>query len=233
MSPVTTDTLDRAVEALLFSAEAAIAPETLARAFEHVTGTDVTAGEIDGAVERLNAAYRTSGRVFRVYRWGGGYRLATIEEVAPFVRALRAEEGERGLSRALLETLAVIAYNQPITKPEVDHVRGVNADYALRQLLERDFITVVGRSEGVGRPLLYGTTAAFLDRFGLGALDDLPKPREIEELLADPAFSHERAVLSAERAQHTASEQERERGGGASSNGSPPPRPPDAHAVNG
>src|SRR5690606_19688954 len=71
----------------------------------------------------------------------------------------------------------------------------VNSDYAIRQLMERDFITVVGRSETVGRPLLYGTTETFLDQFGLGTLDELPRPREIEELLADPAFTRERAAL--------------------------------------
>ena len=96
-----------------------------------------------------------------------------------------------------METLAVIAYKQPVTKPEIDFVRGVNADYALRKLLETRFVAVVGRDESVGRPLLYGTTNAFLEQFGLSSVDDLPRPREIDELLEDPAFTRERAELLA------------------------------------
>jgi segregation and condensation protein B len=121
--------------------------------------------------------------------------MATVREVAPYVRALVEAEEERRLSRSLLETLAVIAYKQPVTKPEVDFVRGVDAGYALRKLMEKGFAAVVGRSDAVGRPLLYGTTPHFLEQFGLGALDELPRPREIEQLLNDPAFAHERTEL--------------------------------------
>ncbi|HLT47427.1 MAG TPA: SMC-Scp complex subunit ScpB [Rubricoccaceae bacterium] len=195
---MTAHPLDRAVEALIFAAEEPPTAAELARAYARVTGADVAAADVDAAVGRLNAAYREGGRAFRIHRWGRAYRMATVEDVAPFVQALLTEEEEKRLSRALVETLAVVAYKQPVSKPEIDHVRGVNADYALRQLLERELITVVGRSEGVGRPLLYGTTEHFLDQFGLGTLEELPRPREVEELLADPAFSRERAVLMTE-----------------------------------
>jgi len=126
--------------------------------------------------------------------------MATVESMAGFVKTFLLKEEEKRLSRALLETLSVIAYKQPVAKPEVDFVRGVQSDYAIRQLLERDFITVVGRADSVGRPLLYGTTEHFLDQFGLGTLEELPRPREIDELLEDPAFSKERAVLTSEMA---------------------------------
>ena len=121
-----------------------------------------------------------------------------MEEVAPFVRALFEGEDEKRLSRSLLETLAVIAYKQPVTKPEIDHVRGVGSDYALRQLMERDFVAISGRGEGVGRPLLYATSERFLDQFGLADLGDLPSTREIEEILSDPSFNKERARLLAD-----------------------------------
>ena len=114
------------------------------------------------------------------------------------MRALFEDDAAQRLSRSLLETLAVIAYKQPVTRPEVDHVRGVNSDYAIRQLLERDFVTIDGRGGGVGRPLLYATTDRFLDQFGLDSLSALPAPREIEDILADPAFNRERAKLLAE-----------------------------------
>ena len=213
------DTLDRAIEALIFAADEPPTATELARAFERVTGAEVKVADVDAAVGRLNAAYRDGGRAFRIHRWGQAYRMATTDDVAPFVQALLTDEEEKRLSRALVETLAVVAYKQPVSKPEIDHVRGVNADYALRQLLERELVTVVGRSEGVGRPLLYGTTENFLDAFGLGTLEELPRPREVEELLADPAFSRERAVLMTEMEALRA----REEGGEEAAASGPPP----------
>ena len=195
---LTADTFEQAVEALVFASDVPLRPEDVARAYDDVTGHETTVDAVRGAVDRINARYRDAGTAFRVYEWGGGYRLATIEEVAPFVRSLFSREEERRLSRSLLETLAIVAYKQPVTKPEIDHVRGVGSDYALRGLLERGLAAIVGRSEGVGRPLLYGTTESFLDQFGLDSLDALPRPREVDELLSDPAFSAERAKLLAD-----------------------------------
>lgn len=193
-----TDSFGQAVEALLFVAESALPAEAVADVIEDVTGRATDAAAVEAAVDRLNGLYAETGRAFRVHFWGGGFRLATTDVAAPFARALVARDNEQRLSRALLETLAIVAYKQPVTKPEVDHVRGVNADYAMRQLLERGFIDVIGRAETVGTPLLYGTTDAFLDLFGLGTLSDLPKPREIEEILADPQFKRERTELMKE-----------------------------------
>jgi segregation and condensation protein B len=190
--------LEQAVEAVVFASDVPLRPEDIRRVVADVTGGDVAPEAVDAAVERLNAAYREGGRAFRIESWGGGYRMATTEELSPYVRALFQQEEEKRMSRSLLETLAVIAYKQPTTKPEVDAIRGVKSDYALRQLLERDFVAVTGRSDSVGRPLLYGTTDRFLDQFGLTGLDALPSPREIEEILDDPKFSRERAQLLAE-----------------------------------
>ncbi len=195
---LTADTFEQAVEALVFASDVPLRPEDVARVYEEVTGAETAVADVEAAVERLNAAYREGGRAVRVRRWGGGLRLATIETVAPFVQTLFADREARRLSRSLLETLAVIAYKQPVTKPEVDHVRGVSSDYALRQLLERDLVEISGRSDSVGRPLLYATTDAFLDQFGLDGLGDLPTPREVNEILGDPAFNRERARLLAD-----------------------------------
>jgi segregation and condensation protein B len=190
-----TEALDFAVEALVFASDVPLRAEDVARAVGEVTGAEVPPDAVAASVERLNGEYEGTDRAYRIHAWGGGYRMATTEEAAPFLRVLFAQEDERRLSRSLLETLAVVAYRQPVTKPEVDHVRGVGSDYALRSLLEKDFVAIAGRSDGVGRPLLYGTTDRFLDQFGLGSLDDLPRPREIDELLADPRFARERADL--------------------------------------
>lgn len=189
-------TLERVAEALIFAADEPVSAATVAAVYAEVTGDEgADAASAERAVDALNRAYRETGRAFRIEAWAGGYRMATVREVAPFVRAFIEAEEERRLSRSLLETLAIIAYKQPVTKPEIDFVRGVDADYALKKLLEKSFVTVVGRSEAVGRPLLYGTTDFFLEQFGLAALDELPRPREIEQLLNDPAFTHERTEL--------------------------------------
>lgn len=188
----------RAIEALLFAADVPLRAEDLARVWCDVTGDDGSPAVMNAAVAALNESFEATGRAVRVHHWGGGYRLATRPDEAPFIQALSARDAPQRMSRALLETLAVIAYKQPVTKPEVDHVRGVASEYALRQLLERGLVVVAGRSDGVGRPLLYATSDAFLDAFGLASLDDLPLPREIEEVLADPAFTREKIRLLAD-----------------------------------
>lgn len=207
------------VEALVFAAEQPITAASMAEVCQTVTTlAPPSEADIDATVEALNAAYADAGRVFRIHRWAGGYRMATIPEVAPYLQVLYAERGTRRLSRSLLETLAVVAYQQPVSKSEIDFVRGVDTGYALKKLMELDFVDITGRGEGVGRPLLYGTTARFLERFGINALHDLPKMREIEELLADPALQTRPEI------QHLQAVQEAPE---ASANGHPPLDPPE------
>ncbi|WP_457654199.1 SMC-Scp complex subunit ScpB [Rhodocaloribacter sp.] len=192
--------LGRVAEALIFAADEPVTARRIAEVFAEVSGEPPPSeAEVEDVVAGLNAAYEATERVFRIHAWGGGFRMATVPSVAPYVNALFHETRRRKLSRSLMETLAVIAYRQPATKPEVDHVRGVDSDYALRRLLELGLVDVIGRSDSVGRPLLYGTTRRFLERFGLHTLDDLPNLREVEELLNDPAFNRERARLLMER----------------------------------
>ena len=189
-------TLAEATEAILFAADEPVTPDQIADIFAEVTGRDrPPTGTIESVLRDLNDTYNETGRVFEVHEWGGGYRLATSSAVSPFVKTLFIDEHETTLSQSLMETLAVVAYRQPATRPEVDFVRGVNSDYAIRTLLDRGLLDVEGRAESLGRPLLYGTTDRFLEEFGLSDLEDLPTLREVEELLDDPAFDEERAKL--------------------------------------
>lgn len=189
-------TLERVVEALAFAADEPVPARRIAAVFAELTGAEApTEAEVEAAVQRLNTALAEAGRVVRVFAWGGGYRLATEEAVAPVLQAFFQQEQRQRLSRSLLEALAILAYRQPATKPELDFIRGVDSDYALRRLLELGLADVVGRSDTVGRPLLYGTTPRFLEQFGLRSLAELPRLRELEELLDDPAFNRERARL--------------------------------------
>ncbi len=181
--------LAQVIEALIFAAEQPISAATIAEVCKTVTAlAPPSEDRIEAIIETLNTAYAETGRAFRIHRWAGGYRMATVSDVAPYLQVLYAERGTRRLSKSLLETLSVVAYQQPVSKSQIDFVRGVDTGYALKKLMEQDFIRIVGRAEGVGRPLLYGTTNRFLERFALHHLEDLPKLREIEELLHDPAL---------------------------------------------
>lgn len=131
------------------------------------------------AVEELNASYAASGRCYRIELVAGGYRIMLLPEHAGTVAAFHAARGSQRLSRPAVETLAVIAYRQPITRAQLEAIRGVSCGEVLRSLVERRLVTITGRAEELGRPLLYGTTRQFLAAFGLASLKDLPAVGEL------------------------------------------------------
>ena len=194
-APSTDHSLEEAAEAIIFAADEPVPAARIAEIVGEVTGTDVSEETVREAVRRLQEEYEATDRAFEIHEWGEGYRMATRSPLSPFVKTLFLGEQEKSLSRSLMETLAVVAYRQPVTRPEVDFIRGVNSDYAIRKLLEMELVDVQGRADSLGRPLLYKTTPRFLEQFGLQDLDDLPTLREVEELLDDPAFDEERAKL--------------------------------------
>lgn len=147
----------------------------------------ISVKELKSLVGELNEEYERTGRSFRIIEIAGGFQFATTREFGEFVGLLSRERARRKLSPASLETLSIVAYRQPVTKPEVEAIRGVNCDQVLLSLLERNLIAITGRGDSVGRPLLYGTTAEFLRAFGLNSLDDMPKLRELEELMEEDA----------------------------------------------
>ena len=146
-------------------------------------------------IEFLNREFEATHRAFRIVKVAGGYQFATLPKHGVWLGRMVKERSKRKLSVSALESLAVIAYKQPVTKPELEAIRGVNADYVLHSLLERNLVAIVGRAATPGRPLLYGTTKEFLKHFGLNDLADLPKPREIDELLAEAQFEVEKRML--------------------------------------
>lgn len=138
-------------------------------------GPLVTGPEIERAIKDLNGQYEAAGRAFRIESVAGGYRVMTLPEYAPVLAAFhRARAGSR-LTKAALETLAIVAYKQPITRAHLEAIRGVACGEVLRSLMERRLVTIQGRAEELGRPILYGTTREFLDAFGLATLKDLPE----------------------------------------------------------
>ena len=169
------------VEALLIVSDLPLGAARIAS----VLGRQVGARDVRAYVDELNSEYIGTGRSFRITEVAGGFQLTVHTEYAPWIRQLMREKSPARLSQAAVETMAIVAFKQPITKVEVEHIRGVAVDGVLRNLLEKGLVRIAGRSEGVGRPLLYGTTRDFLKHFGLKTLSDLPKIRELEELLRE------------------------------------------------
>jgi segregation and condensation protein B len=172
----------REIEALLFATDAPLSSGRLRALF-----SDVEAKEITSAIEELQEDYTAAGFAFTIVEFGGGYQIATRPEYAPLVERLFKGRRYARLSRAGLEVLAIVAYRQPITRLEIDEIRGVQSSGAIATLSERNLLTVVGRSEAVGHPLLYGTTREFLSHLGLKALGQLPDLPNVGQVVEDPA----------------------------------------------
>ncbi len=172
--PADLEELSHTIEALLFAAEEPIAPREIARA----SGSDsATVRKLLPAIKEAFAAQRKPWDIVEV---AGGYRMVTRPEFYPAIQRLKTQTAQRKLTQAALETLALIAYRQPIGRAEVESVRGVGAGPVLRILLEKKLIKISGRGTGLGQPLLYGTTDYFLEHFGLNTIADLPKPQEFK-----------------------------------------------------
>ena len=142
---------------------------------------------IRGAVESLNADYDGTGRSFRVERVAGGLQMLTLPAYAEDITRLKGARQNSRLSQAALETLAIIAYRQPILRADLESIRGVACGEVLRSLMERRLVRIAGRAEEVGRPMLYGTTREFLEVFGLATLDDLPNAKDLRPVVEKSA----------------------------------------------
>ena len=185
------------IEALIFSSDEPITSGEIIRAIKGIDSEDVqiTQNDIENCIGELNKKYSDGNFAFRIIGIANGYLYASSKEYAKYIGFLSSEKSKRRLSQAALETLAIIAYKQPVTKPELETIRGVNSDYILGTLLEKKLITITGRAESVGRPLLYGTTDEFLKYFALNKISDLPKPREIDEILQDEDFLEQKRKI--------------------------------------
>jgi len=177
------------VEALLFAYDAPLPAERLAE----LVGFSGKA-EAEQAVRELNLKYEQNGSSFRIREIAGGYQMYTLPEYSGWIEAMYVKVRKQRLSKAALETLSIIVYKQPVTRVEIDLIRGVQSDAALKTLLERELVTITGRAQTVGRPLLYGTTDQFLIHFGLNDLSDLPKLKELETVVGPAPESEPAAV---------------------------------------
>lgn len=169
------DNLKQALEAILFTCDE---PMTLAR-LKDVCG-DAKPEEIKDALGQLRSDYDGTGRAFSLEEIAGGWQLLTRPQYADILSRLKKTKADRKLSAAALETLAIIAYKQPIKRVDVEAIRGAQSGELIRALMERNLVKIAGRDEVPGSPLMYSTTKDFLDTFGLKAVEDLPRPEEVK-----------------------------------------------------
>ncbi|MCH2654698.1 MAG: SMC-Scp complex subunit ScpB [Gemmatimonadetes bacterium] len=168
------------VEAVLFASDAPLTPGEIARADERLDED-----QVEEALQMLKAEYEDAQRAFHLTEIAEGYQILTRPEFAPYLERFDNVPRANRLSGPSLETLAIIAYRQPIGRIEIEYIRGVNSSGVIRTLQDRSLIDIVGRGDGLGRPLLYGTTQHFQEHFGFASLDDLPRPDELPIILKD------------------------------------------------
>ena len=171
------------IEALIFASEKPLTNMDLVELLNNAMGfieDRATMDQVDAAVQGIHEKYNAEFYAFELKQSGGGWQFLTKKEYHKTIAQLNGDKFLKRLSNAALETLAIIAYKQPITKSEIESIRGVNCDYAVQKLLEKDLVIIAGRNEeAVGKPLIYATSKSFMDYFGINSTDDLPKINEV------------------------------------------------------
>lgn len=170
------DNIKSAIEALLFASEKPLTLEQIRQALDNLNINEVRA-----KIDELKSDYEASNRGLRIVEVAGGFRMITASGFAPFLKKLFKDRLKEKLSKPALETLAIIAYKQPLTRNEVELLRNVNVDGVMKNLLDKNLIRIAGRKKAPGRPIVYGTTRQFLEHFGLKSLDELPKMEDFSQ----------------------------------------------------
>ncbi|MBB5394911.1 SMC-Scp complex subunit ScpB [Mucilaginibacter sp. AK015] len=175
------ENIEQYIEALIFASEQGIRTEEiiycLQASFEH----DYTVDEVTEHVNTITQKYLDDAFAIEVVKINNGYQFLTKKKYHAAISLLQLQRSKKKLSQAALETLAIIAYKQPVTKTDVEQIRGVNCDYSIQKLLEKELIAITGKSESVGKPILYGTSSLFMDYFGINSIAELPQLKEITD----------------------------------------------------
>jgi segregation and condensation protein B len=186
--------IKKIIEALLFSARDPLTQAQVNNVFEPDTPN------LNEMVEKLNKQYSKNGNAFIIQKVAGGFQIVSKKEYEHFIRKLYKKSDRLKLSLAAMDSLAIIAYKQPISRYEVEAIRGVDSSGVLKTLLNHELIKIKGRDIGPGRPLLYKTTSKFLEYFGLNRISDMPKLKEISELIdSDPSLGEQISVFENEK----------------------------------
>jgi len=174
--------LEQHIEALIFTAESPVSADDIISCLNTTYGWELKKEQLKEIVEVLKEKYKDEVFSFELVEIAEGYQFLSKKEYHSVVNTLLQIKAKRRLSTAALETLAIIAYKQPLSKSEIEHIRGVNCDYSIQKLLEKELIVINGKGDGPGRPLLYATSKSFMDHFGLKSVKDLPKLKDLHIL---------------------------------------------------
>ncbi|HVS92994.1 MAG TPA: SMC-Scp complex subunit ScpB [Mucilaginibacter sp.] len=169
------------IEALIFSSEQSIRAEEIMYCLQAVFGRDFTKEEIGQHLQSIKMKYQHPDFAIELVHSGGGYQFLTKKDYHAVINLLQVQRSKKRLSAAALETLAIIAYKQKVTKLEIEQIRGVNSEYSIQKLLEKELITIAGKSDTVGRPILYSPSQQFMDYFGINDLGELPQIKEFAD----------------------------------------------------
>lgn len=177
--PIPLEQLLQYIEALIFAADQPISLDDIQSSISDYLEIKVKEEDIEKAITALSEKYQSSDFAIEVVAISEGYQFMTKGAYHKVIGAYLRNSNKKKLTRSAMETLSIIAYRQPVTKSEMEEIRGVNCDYTVQKLLEKNLVEIVGRGDGPGKPLMYGTSAKFMDYFGLKSIADLPKIKEV------------------------------------------------------
>ncbi|WP_421764094.1 SMC-Scp complex subunit ScpB [Ekhidna sp.] len=172
------DYLANHIQALVFCSPKPIAEDEIQDCLKEMFDADVPVADIQSGLVTIETKFQSDDFAMELVKSGGGYQFLTKPAYQASIGILLKQQSKKRLSNSALETLSIIAYKQPITKSEAEQIRGVSCDYSIQKLLEKELVEIKGKSEGVGRPLLYGTSQKFMDYFGINDLKELPTPKD-------------------------------------------------------
>ncbi|SIN97532.1 SMC-Scp complex subunit ScpB [Algoriphagus halophilus] len=173
--------LHRHIEALIFCAPSPLGVDEIGKCLTEMFEAEVPKDHVQKAIEELREKYDSEEFSFALENLGGGYQFLTKPAYQTSISILLKQQSQKRLSTAQLETLSIIAYKQPVTKGDIEQIRGVNSDYSVQKLLEKELVEVKGKSDGIGRPLLFGTSDKFMEYFGINSIQDLPQPKDFSQ----------------------------------------------------
>ncbi|AGA76995.1 SMC-Scp complex subunit ScpB [Echinicola vietnamensis] len=173
--------LHRHIEALIFCSPSPLGVDEIRKCLSEMFESDVPKEHVEEAIGELQEKYLQDDFSFALEHLGNGYQFLTKPAYQTSISILLKQQSTKRLSTAQMETLSIIAYKQPVTKTEIEQIRGVNCDYSVQKLLEKELVTIKGKSDSIGRPLLYGTSDKFMEYFGINSIKDLPQPKDFSQ----------------------------------------------------
>jgi segregation and condensation protein B len=170
--------MEHHIEALIFASEQGIRMEEIMYCLQAAFERDFTVDEVTESITAIQNKYNADDLAIELVKINNGYQFFTKKKYHSVINLLQLQRSKKKLTQAALETLAIIAYKQPVTKTDVEQIRGVNCDYSIQKLLEKELIAIIGKSESIGKPILYGTSSMFMDYFGINSIDELPQIKD-------------------------------------------------------